>query len=402
MLVTKLGQSASNGRDYQSTMLLRRGLISGVRFVKMLMNHVILSIALVSLSQFNFADTVLQKVETQVLEKPIAQTEPHKTDVSNSVEQVDFITSDDFDQEAVQSNLPVLIVFTAPWCGPCKILDPVIETLMPEMSGQAKVFKLDTDESPEISTKYKVTRLPTIIYFNKEQEVYRSSSVYPREAYIHYLQQLKEDISIEESRLQLLDKDWFRRHFLVMEEIEYIEKVLEELPNLLTRPFDNGQTPLSLVLNYPSDTRRELLELVLAQQPEIGANDLLGLGRCEEFEKLVAEDPDAINRPDSDGNTPLFTAIMGSSLLEHGDCVGTILELGGERNLPTTIRNSLGEPVLFEPDSTLIEDLLMLLPKQWVTTWHNDDIGVKIRMLFYEMYRARGLQSEDLIASRTP
>lgn len=273
---------------------------------------------------------------------------------------------------------------------------------MPEMSGQAKVFKLDTDESPEISTKYKVTRLPTIIYFNKEQEVYRSSSVYPREAYIHYLQQLKEDISIEESRLQLLDKDWFRRHFLVMEEIEYIEKVLEELPNLLTRPFDNGQTPLSLVLNYPSDTRRELLELVLAQQPEIGANDLLGLGRCEEFEKLVAEDPDAINRPDSDGNTPLFTAIMGSSLLEHGDCVGTILELGGERNLPTTIRNSLGEPVLFEPDSTLIEDLLMLLPKQWVTTWHNDDIGVKIRMLFYEMYRARGLQSEDLIASRTP
>ena len=381
---------------------MRRGLISGVRFVKMLMNHVILSIALVSLSQFNFADTVLQKVEAQVLEKPIAQTEPHKTDVSNSVEQVGFITSDDFDQEAIQSNFPVLVVFTAPWCGPCKILDPVIETLMPEMSGQAKVFKLDTDESPEISTKYKVTRLPTIIYFNKGQEVYRSSYIYPREAYIHYLQQLKEEVSIEESRLQLLDKDWFRRHFLLTEEVEYIEEVLEELPNLLTRPFDNGQTPLSLVLNYASDTSRELLELVLAQQPEIGANDLLGLGRCEEFERLVSEDPDAINRPDPDGNTPLFTAIMGSSLLEHGDCVRTILELGAERILPTTIRNSLGEQVDFEPDSTLVENLLTLLPKPWGTTWYNDEIGNKIRMLYMEMYRARNLQSEDLIASRTP
>ena len=401
MQVTKLDQRASNGRDYQSTMLLRRGLISGARMMKMLMNHVILSVALVSISQLNFADTVLQEVEGQVFEKSIAQTQPNKTDVSNSVEQVDYITSDDFETEAVQSNLPVLIVFTAPWCGPCKILDPVIETLMPEMSGRAKVFKLDTDESPEISTKYKVTRLPTIIYFTKGQEVYRSSSIYPREAYIHYLQKLKEDISIEESRVQLLDKDWFRRHFLVTEEVEFIEEVLEEFPNLLTQQFDNGQTPLSLVLNYPNDTRRELLELVLAQQTEIGANDLLGLGRCEEFKKLVVEDPDAINRPDPDGNTPLFTAIMGSSLLEHGDCVRTILELGAERKLPTTIRNSLGERVHFEPDSTLIEDLLTLLPKPWGTTWYNDDIGVKIRMLFKEMYRARDLQSEDLIASRT-
>lgn len=362
-------------------------------------NHVIQSIAVVSLALICLSQPAHQEVEEQIFEEP---NKLNDSDTSRSTEQVTYISTDEFEKDAIKSTLPVLVVFTAPWCGPCKILDPVIETLMPEMSGEARVFKLDTDVSPEISTKYKVNRLPTIIYFNKGQEAYRSSSIYPREAYIHHLQQLKEDVSIEESTLQLLDKDWFRRHFLVTESVEVIQKTLKQYPGLLNEEFENGQTPLSLVLNYPSDTRRELLKLVRAQQPEIRANDLLGLGRCEESEKLVTEDPDLINRPDPDGNTPLFAAIMGSSLLDHGDCVRTILELGAERELPTTIRNSLGEQVDFEPDSTLVEDLLTLLPKQWESTWYNDDVGIKIRMLFREIYRARDLRSKDLISLKVP
>lgn len=352
------------------------------------------SLALICLSQ-----PAHQEVEEQIFEEP---NELDDSDTSRSTEQVTYISTDEFEKDAVKSTLPVLVVFTAPWCGPCKILDPVIDTLMPEMSGQARVFKLDTDVSPEISTKFKVARLPTIIYFNNGEEAYRSSNIYPREAYIHHLQQLKEDVSIEESTLQLLEKDWFRRHFLVTEEVEAIEKILEQYPDLLNQEFENGQTPLSLVLNHPSNTRRELLKLVLARQPEIRAADLLGLGRCEEFEKLVANDADVINRPDPDGYTPLFTAIMGTSLLEHGDCVGAILELGAERILPTTIRNSLGKQVDFEPDSTLVENLLTQLPKQWESTWYNDDVGINIRMLFREIYRARYLRSKDLISLKAP
>ncbi len=322
------------------------------------------------------------------------------SDHANTTESVNFITTDEFEEKALNSDLPVLVVFTAEWCGPCKILDPVIETLMPDMKGEARVFKVDTDVSPEISTKFKVIQLPTIIYFNTGKETYRSSSIYPRDAYVYYLQGLKEEISIEESTLKLLDKDWFRRHFLVTEEVEYIEKYLKKYPDLLTKNFDNGQSPLSFVLNYPSRTYRSLMEFVLAQEPEIGTNDLVGLGRCEEFKQVVEKDPDAINRVDPDGNTPLFTAIMGSSLQESGECVKTVLELGAERSLPNSIRNSLGDEVSFQPDSELVEELLDLLPKKWGPKWYNDEVGLKKRMLLHELYEVMYLRHEDLITNR--
>ncbi|MYF38649.1 MAG: hypothetical protein F4219_07795 [Gammaproteobacteria bacterium] len=355
-------------------------------------NWTILFIALVFISVPSLTETLDQVVEEQ--------GDRQISDDSTITEQVTYVTSDNFEREVLQSDLPVLVVFTAPWCGPCKILDPVIESLMPDMSGEAKVFKLDTDVSPEISTKHKVTRLPTIIFFNNGQEKHRASTIYPRDAYVKYLQGLKNDISIENSILNLLDRDWFRRHFLVTEEVEYIEQILEIYPEMLTKEFDNGQTPLSLVLNYPSRTQRDLLDLVLAQDSIIGPNDLLGVGRCEEFERVVADDPDAINRPDPDGYTPLFTAIMGSGFLEHGECVNTVLELGAERSLQKIILNSLGESVAFQPDGKLVEELLDLLPMKWGPKWHNDDVGVKKRLLTLEMYKVRTLRSEDLIARR--
>ena len=360
--------------------------------MKLQNNWAILFIALVFTSLPSLTETLDQVVEEQ--------GDRQISDDSTITEQVTYVTSDNFEREVLQSDLPVLVVFTAPWCGPCKILDPVIESLMPDMSGEAKVFKLDTDVSPEISTKHKVTRLPTIKFFNNGQEKHRASTIYPRDAYIKYLQGLKKNVSIEDSTLNLLEKDWFRRHFLVTEEVEYIEKTFKKFPDLLTKKLVNGQTPLSLVLNYSNNTRRELLKLVLAQKPKVGTNDLLGLGRCEDFEQLVTKDPDAINRPDPDGYTPLFTAIMGSSLLEHGECVKTILDLGAERSLPKTIRNSLGEKVAFHPDKELVEELLNLLPMKWGPKWYNDDVGIKNRMLLSEMYIVRNLRSEDLIASR--
>ncbi|MYD44913.1 MAG: hypothetical protein F4W92_00965 [Gammaproteobacteria bacterium] len=346
-----------------------------------------------------WAETDDQDVVPKV-EQDFNLREGQVSESSSTAERVTYTSTDKFEEDVIESDLPVLVVFTAPWCGPCKILDPVIETLMPEMSGEAGVFKLDTDVSPEISSKFNVTRLPTIVYFNEGQESYRMSTIYPRDAYINCLQGLNQNIFVEESIVRLLDEDWFRRHFLVTEEVETIEKYLETYPDLLTKNFDNGQSPISFILNYPSNTRRDLMELVLSQAPEIRTNDLVGLGRCEEFKQIVENNPDAINRPDPDGNTPLFTAIMGSSLQESGECVGTVLELGAERSLPNTIRNSLGELVPFRPDNKLVEELLDILPKKWGPKWYNDEVGVKNRMLFMEMYKVRNVRSEELIASR--
>ena len=311
-----------------------------------------------------------------------------------------YVTTDYFEKKVLESDVPVLVVFTAPWCGPCRILDPVIESLMPEMSGHARVFKVDTDETPEISTKYQVTRLPTIIFFNDGLESHRSSSIYPRDAYVSYLEGLREDTSIKDTTLKLLDEDWFRRHYLLTEEIEVIQETLERYPNLLTKEFENGQTPLSVVLNYPSNTQDEILELILVLEPKIGTNDLLGLGRCEEFKEKIAKDPEAANRPDPDGNTPLLTAILGPPIVGNGECLKTLLESDTKKSIPATICNSLGERVEFQPDRKLVDELLSLMTKEWGPNWHNEEIGVKRRLLFLEIVEARYLRSEDLIADQ--
>ncbi|MXX94302.1 MAG: hypothetical protein F4039_00475 [Gammaproteobacteria bacterium] len=272
---------------------------------------------------------------------------------------------------------------------------------MPEMSGLAKVFKVDTDETPEISSKYQVSRLPTIIFFSDGLESHRSSSIHPRDAYVSYLEGLSEDTSIDDTTLKLLDEEWFRRHYLLTENVKVIQKTMEQYPDLLTKKFDNGQTPLSVVLNYPSNTQDELLELILAQEPKIRTLDLLGLGRCEEFKKVMQKDPEAANRPDPDGNTPLLTAILGSTIVGNGECVNAVLETGAKNTIPTTICNSLGERVKFQPDGKLVDELLSLMMKEWGPNLHNDEIGVKWRLLLLEIMEARYLRSEDLIASRS-
>lgn len=75
------------------------------------------------------------------------------------------ITDDNFKNEVLNSDLPVLIDFWAVWCGPCKIIAPVVEQLAEEYSGKLKVGKLDVDSNQEASIKYGVRSIPTLLLF---------------------------------------------------------------------------------------------------------------------------------------------------------------------------------------------------------------------------------------------
>jgi thioredoxin 1 len=78
-------------------------------------------------------------------------------------------TDANFDAEVLQSNAPVLVDFWAEWCSPCKALSPTIDELASEYAGKVKVGKLDTDSNREVSTRYGVSSIPTVMLFHGGQ-----------------------------------------------------------------------------------------------------------------------------------------------------------------------------------------------------------------------------------------
>jgi thioredoxin 1 len=75
------------------------------------------------------------------------------------------ITDDNFQDEVLNSDLPVLIDFWAIWCGPCKMIAPIVEELATEYDGKAKIGKLDVDSNQQTSIKYGVRSIPTLLIF---------------------------------------------------------------------------------------------------------------------------------------------------------------------------------------------------------------------------------------------
>lgn len=81
------------------------------------------------------------------------------------------LTDDSFKKEVLESSVPVLVDFWAPWCGPCKAVAPVIEELAGEYQGKATIGKLNTDDNPEIASRYRIMGIPTLMFFKGGQIV---------------------------------------------------------------------------------------------------------------------------------------------------------------------------------------------------------------------------------------
>src|SRR4030065_2636474 len=91
------------------------------------------------------------------------------------------VTDQSFEQDVLKADQPVLVDFWAVWCGPCRMIAPTVEALAKEYAEKIKVLKLNTDENPEVASRYKIMGIPTIMFFKDGNKLDQIVGVVPKQ-----------------------------------------------------------------------------------------------------------------------------------------------------------------------------------------------------------------------------
>lgn len=100
------------------------------------------------------------------------------------------LTDDNFEQEVLKSDLPVLVDFWATWCGPCRMVGPIVDELAKEYAGKLKVGKLNVDSNGKTSIKYGIMSIPSLLFFKKGQVVDQMVGAAPKNNFVEKLNRI--------------------------------------------------------------------------------------------------------------------------------------------------------------------------------------------------------------------
>lgn len=100
------------------------------------------------------------------------------------------LKDDNFEELVMKSDKPVLVDFWAEWCGPCRMVGPIVEELHDEYDGKAIVGKVNVDENPEVSAKFGIRNIPTVLFFKNGEIVDKQVGAAPKSAYSNKLDAL--------------------------------------------------------------------------------------------------------------------------------------------------------------------------------------------------------------------
>src|SRR5215212_1702330 len=138
--------------------------------------------------------------------------------MTKEIERIIQLNTTNWNDIVINSDIPVLVDFWAEWCGPCKMVGPIVEQLAHSLMEKVKVSKLNVDQNQEIATKYNIQSIPSLVLFKNGNEVARTVVLSPKEKYetsvnmpLMYNQTSKTNYFLLESKILLLFYRYFKK-----------------------------------------------------------------------------------------------------------------------------------------------------------------------------------------------